>query len=109
VGRLQNLLQVEKYPPPIPLSRQAVFLDLIFQTNWIFIAKMTTPNEFTQCLNLARALDLITSSRTIGGVLYVYNAAGHAKRWDSFIAEYPLERLQAMVTRQRRSPEFKST
>ncbi|MCU0565086.1 MAG: hypothetical protein MUF49_00625 [Oculatellaceae cyanobacterium Prado106] len=58
---------------------------------------MTPANEFTQCLNLARALDLITSSRTIAGIFYVYNAAGHAKRWDSFAAEYPLERLQAMV------------
>jgi hypothetical protein len=70
---------------------------------------MITPNEFTQCLNLARALDLITSSRTIGGVFYVYNAAGYAKRWDSFIAEYPLERLQAMVNKQRQAPKFKST
>ncbi|MCU0525684.1 MAG: hypothetical protein MUF72_12760 [Elainella sp. Prado103] len=70
---------------------------------------MTTPNEFTQCLNLARALDLITSSRTIGGVLYVYNAAGHAKRWESFMAEYPLERLQAMVQKQRQTPKFGST
>ncbi|NJR64941.1 MAG: hypothetical protein HC772_05885 [Leptolyngbyaceae cyanobacterium CRU_2_3] len=58
---------------------------------------MITPNEFTQCLNLARALDLITSSRTVGGVLYVYNAAGYAKSWESFMTEYPLERLQAMV------------
>ncbi|HEY9641071.1 MAG TPA: hypothetical protein V6C57_11345 [Coleofasciculaceae cyanobacterium] len=58
---------------------------------------MITPNEFTQCLNLARALDLITSSRTVGGVLYVYNSAGYAKSWESFLTEYPLERLQAMV------------
>jgi hypothetical protein len=58
---------------------------------------MTTPNEFTQCLNLARALNLITSSRTVGGVLYVYNSAGQAKSWESFMTEYPLERLQAMV------------
>ncbi|MBF2049881.1 hypothetical protein [Leptolyngbya sp. 7M] len=70
---------------------------------------MTTPNEFTQCLNLARALDLITSSRTVGGVLYVYNAAGYAKSWESFIAEYPLERLQAMVKNQRQLPKFRST
>jgi hypothetical protein len=60
---------------------------------------MITPNEITQCLNLARALDLITTSRTIGGVLYVYNSAGYAKSWDSFMAEYPLERLQAMIRR----------
>ncbi|UBF26122.1 hypothetical protein K9N68_32115 [Kovacikia minuta CCNUW1] len=39
------------------------------------------------------------SSRTINGILYVYNSSGQAKRWDSFIAEYPLERLQAMVDR----------
>lgn len=58
---------------------------------------MITPNELTQCLNLARALDLITSSRTIAGRLYVYNAAGYSKPWESFQAEYPLERLQAMV------------
>jgi hypothetical protein len=70
---------------------------------------MTTPSEFTQCLNLARALDLITSSRTVGGVFYVYNAAGQAKAWDSFITEYPLERLQSMVNNQRHRPQFKST
>jgi hypothetical protein len=57
------------------------------------------PNEFTQCFNLAKALDLIISSRKVNGVLYVYNAAGHAKPWESFAAEYPLERLQAMVSR----------
>jgi hypothetical protein len=60
---------------------------------------MLTPNELTQCLNLARALDLITSSRTIAGKLYVYNAAGQPKLWDSFMAEFPLERLQAMAQR----------
>lgn len=58
-----------------------------------------TQHELTQCLNLARALNLIVSSRTINGVLYVYGLAGHPKRWDSFISEYPLERLQAMATR----------
>jgi len=58
-----------------------------------------TQHELTQCLNWARSLNLIVSSRTINGVLYVYNSAGHAKRWDSFLAEYPLERLQAMVNR----------
>ena len=62
--------------------------------------EMATPNEFTQCLNLARALDLITSSRTVGGILYVYNSTGYAKSWDSFALEYPLERLQAMVQKQ---------
>jgi len=63
------------------------------------ILEMITPNESTQCLNLARALNLITSSRTVGGIFYVYNAAGHSKSWESFVAEYPLERLQAMVKR----------
>lgn len=58
-----------------------------------------TQLELTQCLNLARALNLISSSRSIHGVLYVYSATGYPKRWDSFIAEYPLERLQAMATR----------
>lgn len=60
-----------------------------------------TQTELTQCLNLARALQLVVSSRTINGVLHVYNAAGQAKRWDSFVAEYPLERLQAMAARSR--------
>jgi hypothetical protein len=58
-----------------------------------------TQHELTQCLNWARALNLIVSSRTINGILYVYNPAGQSKRWDSFIAEYPLERLQAMINR----------
>ncbi|NJR39485.1 MAG: hypothetical protein HC781_12545 [Leptolyngbyaceae cyanobacterium CSU_1_4] len=60
---------------------------------------MITPNELTQCMNLARALDLITSSRTIAGTLYVYNAGGQSRPWEAFMAEYPLERLQAMVHR----------
>lgn len=58
-----------------------------------------THQELTQCLNLARALDLVVSSRTINGVLYVYDAAGYSKPLDSFVSEYPLERLQAMVAR----------
>ncbi|WP_088892512.1 hypothetical protein [Leptolyngbya ohadii] len=58
---------------------------------------MTTPHEVTQCLNLARSLDLISSTRTIGGILYVYTIAGQAKPWEHFTAEYPLERLQAMA------------
>lgn len=63
-----------------------------------------THSEVTQCLNLARALNLIVSSRTINGKLHVYDAQGYAKSWDSFMADYPLERLQAMVERsQRRS------
>jgi hypothetical protein len=37
----------------------------------------------------------------VGGVMYVYNAAGQAKAWENFIAEYPLERLQAMIKNQR--------
>jgi hypothetical protein len=58
-----------------------------------------TQNELTQSLNLARALDLIVSSRIINGVLHVYNAAGQSRSWDSFISDFPLERLQAMATR----------
>ncbi len=58
-----------------------------------------THHEFTQCLNLARALNLIVSSRTVNGIFYVYNSAGYAKPWDSFVSEYPLERLQAMAQR----------
>lgn len=58
-----------------------------------------TQHELTQCLNLARALDLIVSSRIVNGVLYVYNAAGQGRPWDSFVSDYPLERLQAMVDR----------
>jgi hypothetical protein len=58
-----------------------------------------TQNEITQSLNLARALDLVVSSRIVNGVLHVYNARGQSKSWDSFISEYPLERLQAMVAR----------
>ncbi|MBM0743234.1 hypothetical protein JOY44_16720 [Phormidium sp. CLA17] len=58
-----------------------------------------TQNELTQSLNLARALDLIVSSRIINGVLHVYNAAGQSRSWDSFISDFPLERMQAMVAR----------
>lgn len=58
-----------------------------------------TNSEFTQSLNLARALDLVVSSRIINGVLHVYDVAGHAKPWESFATEYPLERLQAMAAR----------
>jgi hypothetical protein len=60
-----------------------------------------TQREVTQSLNLARALDLFVSSRIVNGVLYVYNAAGQAKSWDHFSAEYPLERLQAMAIKAR--------
>ncbi len=58
-----------------------------------------TPSEITQSLHLAKALNLIVSSRHINGVLHVYNAAGYARPWDSFASEYPLERLQAMIKR----------
>ncbi|MBE9181508.1 hypothetical protein IQ268_23380 [Oculatella sp. LEGE 06141] len=57
-------------------------------------------NEFTQAFNLAKALNLVTASRIVNGVLYVYNSAGQAKPWDSFAAEFPLERLMAMVNRE---------
>lgn len=58
-----------------------------------------TPNEFTQWFNLAKALELVVSSRQVNGVLYVYTESGYAKPWDAFAAEYPLERLQAMANR----------
>ncbi|MBW4691917.1 MAG: hypothetical protein KME27_09120 [Lyngbya sp. HA4199-MV5] len=57
---------------------------------------------------MAKALDLIVSSRMINGVLYVYNATGHKVPWDSFISDYPLERLQAMVDRQQIRPKAAS-
>lgn len=60
-----------------------------------------TPNEFTQWLNLARALNLVISSRRVGGILYVYTPGGQSKPWDAFAAEYPLERLQAMISREK--------
>lgn len=85
-------------PGLMKLARATFSSTYCYLTYWILkLLKMLTPNEITQCLNLARALDLITSSRTVGGVLYVYNSAGYAKPWDSFISEYPLERLQAMI------------
>ncbi|MDX2244666.1 MAG: hypothetical protein NW224_28665 [Leptolyngbyaceae cyanobacterium bins.302] len=58
-----------------------------------------TNSEFTQSLNLARALDLIISSRIVNGVLYVYTATGQARPWESFSSDFPLERLQAMANR----------
>lgn len=58
-----------------------------------------TPDEFTMCFNLAKALDLVVSSRQVNGTLYVYSPQGFAYPWESFIADYPLERLQAMVNR----------
>ncbi|MBC7971999.1 MAG: hypothetical protein H7Z11_18060 [Verrucomicrobia bacterium] len=58
-----------------------------------------TQLELTQCLHWAKTLDLIVSSRMINGVLYVYNATGQKRPWDNFIADYPLERLQAMIDR----------
>lgn len=61
--------------------------------------------ELTQCLHWAKTLDLIVSSRMINGVLYVYNAAGQKRPWDSFISDYPLERLQAMIDRQQIRPK----
>jgi len=63
------------------------------------LQKLMTQDELTQSLNLARALDLIVSSRVISGVLHVYNAAGQSRSWDSFISDFPLERMQAMAAR----------
>jgi hypothetical protein len=59
-----------------------------------------TQNEFTQWLNLAKALNLIVSSHKINGTMYIYTKAGQPKPLDNFVADYPLERLQAMVARQ---------
>ncbi|XGV94882.1 MAG: hypothetical protein ACAF41_19335 [Leptolyngbya sp. BL-A-14] len=64
-----------------------------------------TQLELTQCLHWAKMLDLIVSSRMINGVLYVYNAAGQKRPWDSFISDYPPERLQTMVDRQQIHPK----
>ncbi len=58
-----------------------------------------TDSEITQSLNLARALDLIVSSRNVNGVLYVYTAPGRSQSWERFSSEFPLERLQAMANR----------
>jgi len=58
-----------------------------------------TNSEFTQSFNLAKALDLIVSSRIVNGVLYVYTATGQSRPWDSFSSDFPLERLQAMASR----------
>jgi hypothetical protein len=59
-----------------------------------------TPNESTQWLNLARALNIIASSRQINGMTYVYTPTGNRRTLESLIAEYPLERLQSMINRQ---------
>ena len=67
--------------------------------NVALLQKLMTKDELTQSLNLARALDLIVSSRVVNGVLHVYNAAGQSRSWDSFISDFPLERMQAMAAR----------
>jgi hypothetical protein len=67
-----------------------------------------TQLELTQCLHWAKTLDLIVSSRMINGILYVYNAAGQKRPWDSFISDYPLERLQAMIDRTQMRPKAAS-
>lgn len=67
-----------------------------------------TQLELTQCLHLAKTLDLIVSSRMINGVLYVYNAAGQKRPWDSFVSDYPLERLRTMVDRMQMRPKAAS-
>jgi hypothetical protein len=58
-----------------------------------------TDTEVAQSVNLAIALNLITTSRIVNGKRYVYDAAGYGKPWESFISDYPLERLQAMAAR----------
>ncbi len=65
------------------------------------VSRPMTHSEATQCLNLARMLDLVVSSRSINGVLHVYDAAGHCQPLERFVTDYPLERLQAMMERDR--------
>lgn len=60
-----------------------------------------SPSEVTQSLNLARALKLVASSRSVNGKLVIYSPTGQMKTWDSFVEEYPLERLQSMAQRAR--------
>ncbi len=60
-----------------------------------------THSETTLCLNLARMLNLVVSSRSINGILHVYDAAGRSQPLGRFVEDYPLERLQAMVERDR--------
>lgn len=76
-----------------------LFLNQLLENYWFSLSTMTYDDEFTQCLNLARALNLIVSSRRVNGVFYVYDAAGQGRPWEAFISDYPLERLQAMVSR----------
>lgn len=55
--------------------------------------------ETTQYLNLAKSLNLVASGHQIGGTFYVYDLGGHKRTLDSFMTDFPLERLQAMVHR----------
>ncbi|CAA9378928.1 hypothetical protein AVDCRST_MAG94-4747 [uncultured Leptolyngbya sp.] len=36
--------------------------------------------------------------------MYVYDAAGQKRPWDSFVSDYPLERLRAMIDRRQIRP-----
>ncbi len=55
--------------------------------------------EMRQCFNLAIALDLLKSGQQVGNVFYVYDSQGYRRTLESFVRDYPLERLQAMVQR----------
>ncbi len=55
--------------------------------------------DMMQCFNLAIALNLLKSGQQVGGVFYVYDLRGYRRTLESFVSDYPLERLQAMVQR----------
>ncbi len=52
-----------------------------------------------QCFNLGIALNLLKSGQQLGCVFYMYNLRGYRRTLESFVSDYPLERLQAMVQR----------
>jgi hypothetical protein len=62
-----------------------------------------TAFETTQYLNLAKSLNLLASGHQIGGTFYVYDSSGHRRTLESFMVDFPLERLQAMITRMQAS------
>ncbi len=60
---------------------------------------MMATQSMMQCFNLAIALNLLKSGQQIGGVFYVCDPQGYRRTLESFVSDYPLERLQAMVLR----------
>ncbi len=63
-------------------------------------AKLTMATQtMMQCLNLGIALNLLKSGQQVGGVFYVYDPHGYRRTLESFVSDYPLERLQSMVQR----------